>query len=60
MGALINKTHSKGGGAGVLIGRRALKRITKVTLVRGGRGAGMRKLGGKNRSVQSNPVKDEP
>ena len=25
-----------------------------------GRGAGMRKLGGKNRSVQSNPVKDEP
>ena len=35
MGALINKTHSKGGG-GVLIGRRALKRITKITLVRGG------------------------
>lgn len=25
-----------------------------------GRGAGMSKLGGKNRSVQSNPVKDEP
>ena len=34
IGALINKTHSKEGGA--LIGRRALKRITTVTLVPGG------------------------
>ena len=59
-GRLLTKHIRRGGGAGVLIGRRALKRITKVTLVRGGRGAGMRKLGGKNRSVQSNPVKDEP
>ena len=34
IGALINKTHSKVGGGG-LIGRRALKRISTVMLVRG-------------------------
>ena len=35
IGALINKTHSKVGAGGGLIGRRALKRISTVMLVRG-------------------------